>query len=52
MGPVMLITTGAVLLLGRFTSHGFVELWPLIVIVAGVVLWLQSNASGTGHTGA
>jgi hypothetical protein len=52
MGPFMLITIGAVFLFGRFTSHGFEELWPVILVVAGVVLFLQSAASRAGHTGS
>jgi hypothetical protein len=50
MGPLMLITIGAIFLLGRFTSHGFLQLWPVILVVAGVVLYLQSAASRDGHT--
>ncbi len=52
MGPLMLIAIGAIFLLGRFTSFGFIKLWPLLLVLAGVVLWLQSTASGAGHTGA
>ncbi|MGA8767491.1 MAG: DUF5668 domain-containing protein [Candidatus Acidiferrales bacterium] len=52
MGPLMLITIGAIFLLGRFTSVGFEELWPVILIVAGVVLLLQSSSSRAGHTGS
>ena len=52
MGPLMLIAIGAIFLLGRFTSVGFVKLWPLLLVLAGIVLWLQSTASGAGHTGA
>lgn len=52
MGPLMLIAIGAMFLLGRFTSHGFRELWPILLVVAGIVLWLQSAASSAGHTGA
>jgi hypothetical protein len=52
MGPLMLIAIGTIFLLGRFTPHGFRQLWPVLFIVAGIVLWLQSNASGAGHTGA
>ncbi len=51
MAPLMLITVGAIFLLGRFTSVGFEELWPVILVVAGVVLFVQSSASRTGHTG-
>lgn len=52
MGPLMLIAIGTIFLLGRFTPHGFRELWPVLLIVAGIVVWLQSIASGAGHTGA
>jgi hypothetical protein len=51
MGPLMLIAIGTLFLLGRFTPHGFRELWPVLFILAGIVLWLQSTASGAGHTG-
>ncbi|HXA79175.1 MAG TPA: DUF5668 domain-containing protein [Candidatus Acidoferrales bacterium] len=52
MGPLLLIAIGAIFLLGRFTSFGFIKLWPLLLVLAGIVLWLQSKASGAGHTGA
>jgi len=52
MGPLMLIAVGAIFLFGRFTSFGFIKLWPLLLVLAGIVLWLQSTASGAGHTGA
>ena len=52
MGPLMLIAIGAIFLLGRFTSHGFLQLWPILLVIAGIVLWLQSTASRAGHTGA
>lgn len=52
MAPLMLITIGALFLLGQFTSHGFEDLWPVILVVAGVVLCVQSFASREGHTGS
>ncbi len=52
MGPLMLIAIGAIFLLGRFTSYGFIKLWPVLLVIAGIVLWLQSAASRAGHTGA
>ena len=52
MGPLMLITVGAIFLLGEYTSHGFGDLWPVILVVAGIVLCLQSFASREGHTGS
>jgi hypothetical protein len=52
MGPIILITIGVIFLLGRFTHYGFIRLWPVILLVAGVVLLAESSASGSGHTGA
>lgn len=52
MAPLLLITIGTIFLLGRFTSIGFEKLWPVILVVAGVVLLLQSAASREGHTGS
>jgi hypothetical protein len=52
MGPVLLITIGAIFLLGQFTNYGFERLWPVILLVAGGVLLAQSSASNAGHTGA
>lgn len=51
MGPLMLITIGAIFLLGRFTNVGFEKLWPVILLVAGGVILAQSTASNAGHTG-
>jgi len=52
MGPLMIITVGAIFLLGEFTRYRFDELWPLLLIVAGGVLLGQSLASREGHTGS
>jgi hypothetical protein len=52
IGPVLLITVGAIFLLGRFTDCGFERLWPVIMLVAGGLILAQSSASRAGHTGA
>jgi hypothetical protein len=52
MGPLMLIAIGAIFLLGQFTSCGFEKLWPVLLVIAGIVIYAQSAASGAGHTGA
>jgi len=52
MGPLILIAVGALFLLGEFTHYGFRDLWPVLLIVAGVVLLTQSLASRAGHTGS
>jgi hypothetical protein len=49
MGPLMLITIGAIFLAAQYTRYSIGDLWPVILIVAGVVLVAQSLASRTGH---
>ncbi|MEE9236028.1 MAG: DUF5668 domain-containing protein [Candidatus Acidoferrales bacterium] len=52
LGPIVLITVGAVFLAGQLLhSVGFGELWPIILIVIGVVKLLESTASIEGHRG-
>jgi hypothetical protein len=52
MGPVMLITVGVLFLIGEFTRYGFGHLWPVLLVVSGLVILAQSMASREGHTGA
>jgi Domain of unknown function (DUF5668) len=52
VGPVMLITVGAIFLLGEYTRYGIDQLWPLFLIVPGIILLLQSLASRDGHIGS
>jgi len=52
MGPIMLITIGVIFLLGEYTKYDMGELWPILLIVAGVVLFAQSVVSHEGHTGS
>ncbi|HXQ24867.1 MAG TPA: DUF5668 domain-containing protein [Candidatus Acidoferrales bacterium] len=52
MGPLMLIAVGVIFLIGAFTRYGFGDLWPVLLIVAGIVLFTQSVASRAGHTGS
>jgi len=49
MGPIMVITVGVIFLLHEFTRYSFGDLWPVLLIVAGVVLLGQSVASKAGH---
>jgi hypothetical protein len=51
MGPVMLIALGVIFLVGEYTSYNMGQLWPVLLIVAGVVLFAQTVASKDGHTG-
>jgi hypothetical protein len=54
MGPVVLITIGALFLLHQMhvPSLTFDRLWPVILLVIGVVKLLQETASTEGHTGS
>jgi len=52
MGPLMIITVGVLFLIGEYTRFSFIELWPILLIVAGVVLTAQSLASKEGHLGS
>lgn len=51
VGPIMLITIGVLFLIGELTHYGFGQLWPVLLIVAGIVALIQSTASREGHIG-
>jgi hypothetical protein len=52
MGPLLIITVGVLFLIGEYTRFSFLELWPILLIVVGVVLTAQSLASKEGHLGS
>ena len=49
MGPLILITVGVLFLIGQYSRYSFGDLWPVLLIVIGVILVLQSLASKEGH---
>jgi Domain of unknown function (DUF5668) len=49
MGPLILITVGILFLIGQYSRYSFGDLWPVLLIVIGVILVLQSLASKEGH---
>ena len=49
MGPVIIITVGVLFLIGQYSRYSFGDLWPVLLIVIGVILVLQSLASREGH---
>jgi hypothetical protein len=51
LGPIILITVGILFLVGQYTRYGFLDLWPVLLIVIGVVLVAQSLVSREGHLG-
>jgi LiaI-LiaF-like transmembrane region len=48
----MLIAVGAIFLSGEYTPYGFATLWPVLLVVAGILLLAQAAASREGHTGS
>jgi cell wall-active antibiotic response 4TMS protein YvqF len=52
MGPLMIITVGVLFLIAEYSRFSFGDLWPVLLIVAGIVLTAQSLASKDGHTGS
>ncbi len=49
MFPLMLITVGAIFLVAQYSRYGIGDLWPLFMIVPGIILLAQSFASKEGH---
>jgi hypothetical protein len=49
-GPVMLVTLGVLFLVSEYTRYGFGRLWPVLLIVGGLILFIQAVAPETGHT--
>jgi hypothetical protein len=49
MGPLMLITVGVIFLAAQYTRYGMGDLWPLFLIVPGILMLAQSFASKEGH---
>ena len=52
LGPLMIIALGVLFLIAEYTRFRFIDLWPVLLIVAGVVLTAQSLASNEGHLGS
>jgi LiaI-LiaF-like transmembrane region len=48
----MLIAVGGIFLSGEYTPYGFATLWPVLLVVAGILLLAQAAASREGHTGS
>ena len=52
MGPAVLITLGVLFLLDQMVHTYFLAFhrtWPALLIVIGLVMFLQYNASAVGH---
>jgi hypothetical protein len=53
MGPAVLITLGVLFLIPQLGHrYSFGELWPILLIVIGVVKVAEAMASSEGHQGS
>jgi len=50
MGPAILITLGVLFLVAEFSNrYSFGDLWPILLIVIGVIKLIEATASTAGH---
>jgi hypothetical protein len=50
MGPAVLVTVGVLFLIGEYGgSYRFRELWPILLIVIGLVKVAEALSSSEGH---
>jgi hypothetical protein len=47
----MVITIGVLFLAAEYSRYSFADLWPIILIVLGVLLVAQALAPKQGHVG-
>ena len=52
MGPILLITVGVIFLAAEYSRYSFFDLWPVILIVIGIVMVGQALTSREGHVGS
>jgi hypothetical protein len=48
-GPIMIITVGVVFLVGEYSRYSFRDLWPVLLIVAGILKVAENMAPREGH---
>ncbi len=48
-GPVMMVTIGTLFLIANYTRLDFGDLWPVILIVMGGLMFLRPSTSRAGH---
>jgi hypothetical protein len=50
MGPAVLVTVGVLFLIGQYGGrYSFGELWPILLIVIGLVKVAEALSSSEGH---
>lgn len=48
-GPIMIIAVGVVFMVAQYSRFSFGELWPILLIVAGVLKVAENMAPRDGH---
>jgi hypothetical protein len=48
-GPIMIITVGVLFLVAQYSRYNFGELWPFLLIVAGILKVAEAMAPREGH---
>ena len=48
-GPIILITVGVLFALNNFTPYGFIQTWPVLLIVIGLLSFLGKGI-GSGRS--
>ena len=48
-GPIMIITVGVLFLVAQYSRFSFGELWPFLLIIAGILKVAESLAPREGH---
>jgi hypothetical protein len=52
VGPVAIITVGVLFLVAEYSRYSFSDLWPIILIVIGMLLLARAVAPRDGHIGS
>jgi Domain of unknown function (DUF5668) len=48
-GPIMIIAVGVVFMVAQYSRFSFSELWPILLIVAGILKVAENMAPRDGH---
>jgi hypothetical protein len=52
VGPLMIISVGVLFLVAEYSRYSFFDLWPILLIILGVLLVAQALAPKQGHIGS
>lgn len=52
VGPLMIISVGVIFLITQYSRYSFFDLWPVLLIILGVLLVAQALAPKQGHIGS